>query len=119
MRKHYRLNIISLIAVMALGLTARLTPLAGLTVHGQGHLLTMTTAQADDGEGGDDSYGSDGYNSEGYDQYGYNRDGYDGDGYSEDGHDHEGQYNESHDQNKNGTKGKKQGFRTKPTTKQY
>ncbi|MDA8159967.1 MAG: hypothetical protein M0T76_04510 [Desulfobacteraceae bacterium] len=119
MRKHYRLTIISFIAVMALGLTVRLTPLAFLAAHGHDHLLTMTTAQADDGEGGDDSYGSDGYNSEGYDQYGYNRDGYDGDGYSEDGHDCEGHYDENHDHSKTGTSGAQQGFRTKPTTKQY
>ena len=114
MRKHYRLTIISFIAVMALGLTVRLTPLAFLAAHGQGQLLTMTTAQADD-----DGYGSDGYNSEGYDQGGYNRDGYDGDGYSEDGHDRDGHYDENHDRNKTGTNGAQHGFRTKPTTKQY
>ncbi len=117
MRKHYRLTIISFIAVMALGLTVNLTP--HNLFFSQGHHHLLTTAQADDGEGGDDSYGSDGYNSEGHDREGYNRDGYDDEGYTQDGHDQEGHYNANHDQHKNGTKGNKQGFVAKPTVKQY
>lgn len=116
MLKHYHTVVISLIAVLAIGLAVGISP-RGLAGGGAGQGV-ISSAMADEDE---HRYGEDGYDEEGYDRDGHDREGFNHEGYSHDGHHRDGHYNEEHDQKKHPSTGggSDQPFTAKPKVKQY